>query len=85
MGVSKRHKRNALWIGSLLMALLVSGCAGIEPYEARDHREDGLKRGLFSGADGEFVIYTRDDEPVPESAKKKQAIESIEEKEDGAQ
>ncbi len=62
MGVSIRHKRNALWIGSLLMALLVNSCAGIEPYAPRDHREEGLKRGLFSGADGEFVIYGNLDE-----------------------
>ena len=47
----------------MLVALLVAACAGIEPYEPRDHREDGPQKGLFSGQDGEFVIFRRADEP----------------------
>jgi len=31
MRISKIHIRKALWIGPLLVALLVIGCAGIEP------------------------------------------------------
>ena len=44
----------------LVMALLVNGCAGLEPYEARDHREEGPEHGLISGEAGEFVIFRRD-------------------------
>ena len=46
--------RNAmLWAA----ALLVVGCSGITPYDPPDDRENPPGRGLFSGADGEFVIY----------------------------
>ena len=52
-----RHRRNALWIVALLAALLVMvGCAGIQPYEARNHREEGPQKGLFTGSQGEWVI-----------------------------
>jgi hypothetical protein len=50
----------------LLVTLLVTGCAGIEPYAPRDSREEGPERGLFSGADGEFVIYQEADEIDPD-------------------
>ena len=52
--------RDRLWTGLLLTALLAAGCAGFEPYEARDYREDGPEQGLFSGEDGEFVIYRKE-------------------------
>jgi len=63
MGLSGRHRRKALYIGLLLVALLVAGCAGIEPYEVRDHREDGPERGLFTGPEGEFIIFRKGYEP----------------------
>jgi hypothetical protein len=47
----------------MLVALLVIGCAGIEPYEPRDHREEGPEKGLFTGAEGEWVIFRKTDEP----------------------
>ncbi len=53
----------ALWIAALLAALLVAGCAGIKPYEPRDHREEGPQKGLFTGSEGEFVIFRKADEP----------------------
>jgi hypothetical protein len=52
-----------LWIGPLLVALLVTGCAGIKPYEPRDNREEGMEKGLFTGSAGEFVIFRKADEP----------------------
>lgn len=64
MGISSTHGRKALWVAPLLAALLVSGCAGIEPYEARDYREEGPEQGLFSGEAGEFVIWRKDSELV---------------------
>jgi len=56
MGILGAHRRQALWIGPLLVALLVAGCAGITPYEPRDHREEGPEKGLFTGSQGEWVI-----------------------------
>ena len=38
---------------------MVVGCAGIEPYEPRDNREEGPEKGLFTGSGGEFVIYRK--------------------------
>lgn len=52
-----------MWVASLVTALLVTGCAGIEPYEPRDYRQEGLERGLYTGSEGEFVIYRKSDEP----------------------
>ena len=68
-----------LWIVSLVVALLVAGCAGIEPYEPRDNREEGPERGLFTGAEGEFVIYRKADEPETGS----EAVEKVDETTDG--
>lgn len=47
------------WTGAaLLLALLtVSACDGMEPYEPRNNREEGPERGLFTGEEGEFVIF----------------------------
>jgi hypothetical protein len=63
MGISRTHRRKVLWIGVLLMASLLTGCAGIKPYEPRDHREEGPEKGLFTGSEGEFVIFRKADEP----------------------
>jgi hypothetical protein len=49
-----------LQFGLLLMALMIIGCAGMEPYEPRDEREEGPEHGLFSGEAGEFVIIKKD-------------------------
>ena len=62
MNLFKTYKRNALWVATLLAILLVAGCAGIEPYQPRDHREEGPQRGLLSGEDGEFSFYVNLDE-----------------------
>ena len=62
MAILIRHRGKALWIGPLLVALLVTGCAGIKPYEPRDHREEGPEKGLFTGSEGEFVIFRKADE-----------------------
>ena len=49
-----------------MVALLVIGCAGIEPYEPRNNREKGLEKGLFTGSEGEWVIFRKPDEPKTE-------------------
>jgi hypothetical protein len=52
----------ALWT----VVLMFAGCAGITPYDPPDHGEPPPSRGLFSGADGEFVIYQKADETDPD-------------------
>jgi PBP1b-binding outer membrane lipoprotein LpoB len=47
MGILNTRKRKVQGIGALLLALLVlAGCAGIEPYEPRNNREEGPESGL---------------------------------------
>lgn len=50
-------------IGLSLAAVLMTGCAGLEPYEPRNDRIEGPERGLVTGAAGEFVIYRDELEP----------------------
>ena len=76
MGISRIHRRKSLWIGPLLVALLLAGCAGIEPYEPRDTREEGMEKGLFTGSEGEFVIYSKADAPETGSKAGKGSDES---------
>ena len=81
MGILGAHRRKALWIGPLLVALLVAGCAGIKPYEPRDNREEGPEKGLFTGSAGEFVIYRK----VNESETGSEAGKRSDETADGEQ
>ena len=53
-----------------LLLLVLSGCAGIEPYTPINRREEGLGTGLFSGSEGGFVIYRKGAEPATESPDK---------------
>jgi hypothetical protein len=76
MGISRTLRRKALWIGPLLVVLLVAGCAGIKPYEPRDHREEGPEKGLFTGSEGEFVIFRKADEPETGSEAGKRSDET---------
>ncbi len=76
MAISSTHRRKALWVGPLLVALLVSGCAGIKPYEPRNYREEGPERGLFTGSAGEFVIFRKADEPETGSEAGKRSDET---------
>jgi len=76
MGISRTPRRKVLWIVALLVALLVaSGCAGIKPYEPRNNREEGSQKGLFTGSEGEFVIFRKTEEPKKESEDKKNLSE----------
>ena len=81
MGILGTHRRQALWICPLLVALLVAGCAGIKPYEPRDNREEGPEKGLFTGSEGEFVIFRKADEPETGS----EAGKKLDETADGEQ
>lgn len=44
-------------IAVLTASLLVAGCAGIQPYDPPDYKEEPPGNGLLTGADGEFVIH----------------------------
>ncbi len=57
MIISMTYKRKAIRIAALLAALLlIAGCAGIQPYNPPNHREEGPEKGLFTGSQGEWVI-----------------------------
>ena len=77
MGISGTPRRKVLWIVALLVTLLVvAGCAGIKPYEPRNNREEGPQKGLFTGSEGEFVIFRKAEEPKKESEDKKSSSEA---------
>jgi hypothetical protein len=61
----------------LLLALLaVAGCAGMESYKPRNNREEGPEKGLFTGAEGEFVIFRRGEAPESEEEFESGKVES---------
>jgi hypothetical protein len=62
----------ALW-GVVLM---VAGCAGITPYDPPDYREEPPGNGLFTGAEGEFVIFRKTEEPETGSEAGKRSDET---------
>jgi len=77
MGILRTHRRKALWIGALLVALLViAGSAGIEPYEPRNKREEGPEKGLLTGSEGEVVSWRKADEPETGSEDSKKSDET---------
>jgi hypothetical protein len=76
MAIFRTLRRKALWIAPLVVALLVIGCAGIEPYEPRNDREEGPERGLFTGSEGEFVIFRKADEPEADREVDKSSAET---------
>ena len=62
MSILGSYKATVLWAAIVIVPLLFTGCAGIEPYQPRDYREEGLEKGLFTGSEGEFVIFRKADE-----------------------
>jgi len=76
MGISRTPRRKVLWVGPLLVVSLVTGCAGIKPYEPRDNREEGPQKGLFTGSKGEFVIFRKAYEPETGSEAGKRSDET---------
>ena len=77
MIISIKDRRKTVCLAASLAALVViSGCAGITPYEPRNHREEGPEKGLFSGSAGEVVIFQKGDEPVSGSEDKKSPSEA---------
>jgi hypothetical protein len=60
----------------LLIVVVMAGCAGIKPYEPRNNREEGPEEGLFTGSEGEWVIFRKADEPEKDSEDKKSSDET---------
>jgi hypothetical protein len=57
MGICNKHSRKNRWTAiMLLMVFVIAGCAGIEPYEPPNNREEGPEKGLFTGSQGDWVI-----------------------------
>ena len=79
MGIYNDNSRKIRWTAVLLLVVVVmAGCAGIEPYEPRNNREEGPQKGLFTGSQGEWVILgpkapqagaeeNKNDPPKPET------------------
>lgn len=49
----------------VLPALLIASCADVEPFEPPVAGEMNPEPGLFSGPDGQFVLYRRAFDEVP--------------------
>jgi len=78
MGITRRPRGKVFWIVALMVAFLViAGCAGVKPYEPRDHREEGPEKGLFTGSEGEFVIFRKAEEPETGSEDSKSSDETV--------
>jgi hypothetical protein len=52
----------------VLPALLIAGCADIEPFDPPVAGEMNPEPGLFSGLDGQFVLYRGAVEEAPTAA-----------------
>jgi hypothetical protein len=77
MGICARHRRKGWWPAVLLLiAFVMAGCAGIEPYEPRNNREEGPEKGIFTGSEGEWVIFRKANEPEKDSEDKKSPDET---------
>ena len=60
MRVILNLRRPTLEIIALLVAsTILAGCSVMTPVDLRNNREEGPEKGLFSGAQGEFVILRK--------------------------
>ena len=62
MGIFDKHVRKVLWIGLFRAVWMITGCTGFKPYEPRDSRQEGPEKGIFTGSEGEFVIFKKAEE-----------------------
>ena len=76
MGIAQKLSRRNLYAGLVLLTLLVTGCEGLTPYEARDYRENGPERGVFTGSEGEFIIYRKVEKPATGNKADKESDET---------
>ena len=77
MNTCNQHNRKIRWTVVLLLIVFVMvGCSGIQPYEPRNHREEGPEKGLLTGSEGEWVIFRKAEEQEPGSKDQKSADEA---------
>ena len=57
VSVSDRRKSFLTLCAMLMLPAIIAGCSGMTPIELRNNREEGPEQGLFSGSQGEFVIF----------------------------
>ena len=62
--------------------MVVAGCAEIQPYKIRNHREEGPQKGLFTGSQGEWLIMGPKVLEIDREGKKNAAQESGSDRED---
>jgi len=43
-------------IAAVILVITITGCSGIKPWKAPNHREEGPQGGLFSGTEGAWSI-----------------------------
>lgn len=67
--------RRVFRFGAVLAVGILAGCAGMEPYEPYDEREEGPRQGLYSGPDGEFVIFRSGRRPTPDEEREEKKRE----------
>ena len=53
--------KRAIHLTLLILLVVMAGCAGIQPYDPPNHREEGPEKGLFTGSQGEWVIFRREE------------------------
>jgi hypothetical protein len=86
MAIFGIQSREVRWLAPFLVGLLfISGCGGITPYEPRNHREEGPKKGIFTGSEGEFVIFRQVDKPGADSEPTEDPDETQNQTEDARQ
>jgi hypothetical protein len=64
-------------VALLVASLFIFGCSGIKPYEPRNNREEGPEKGLFTGSEGEFVIFRKAEEPETNSEASKRSDQTV--------
>ena len=57
--LTKRRTGNTIFQALIVIsiAIVMTACTGMKPFELRNNREEGPEKGLFTGSQGEFVIY----------------------------
>jgi hypothetical protein len=71
MIICAMRRQKGWWVVLFVTVLFVmAGCADVKPYQPRNHREEGLKGGVFTGPGGEWMIY-RSHETIADEEKKK--------------
>ena len=72
MYIFTMRRQKGWWVALALALLLVLiGCADVKPFQPSNHREEGPQSGLFTGSQGEWVIYPSNKSAAEGEGKKK--------------